>query len=274
MPKPSRVFPSKSQTRRLLVSARQAATAAAELVERRTSGPRPPAAHRKGEGDFVTAVDLAAEDVLRRHLLAAHPDHGFLGEESGGVALAAAEFIWVVDPVDGTSNVTRGLRPFGVSVACLRRGQPVAAAVYCFPEAHLYSAGLGLGAFRGRRRIPRPRPKLDDGAILGVQWLRTSRRLPFLPALLESGARIRNWGCTVVQLCDVAMGRLDANLQEQGKIWDIAAAGLIVEEAGGRFTTWSGQPLFPFTSLDGEVDHPSLASAGITHRRLVDLLSR
>ena len=69
------------------------------------------------------------------------------------------------------------------------------------------------------------------------------------------------------------MGRLDANLQEQGKIWDIAAAGLIAQEAGAHFTDWHGRPFFPVASLDGRIDYPSLAAAGPTHRRLVGLLS-
>ena len=159
-----------------------------------------------------------------------------------------------------------------VSVACLHRLQPVAAAVYCFPEGALYSAAKGLGAFRGRQRLSPPKTHLDDSAILGVQWIRGVRRLAFLPRLLETGARIRNHGCTVAQLCDVAMGRLDANLQEQGKIWDVAAAGLIAEEAGARFTDWRGRPIFPFPSLQADLDHPSLAAMPGVHRRLVRLL--
>lgn len=272
MPERTWEFLSERQTRRVLATARASATAVGELVSRRVSRGPPPRPSRKGIGDFVTAVDLAAEAGLRRQLLSAHPDHGFLGEE-GGSHDAGSDYVWVVDPVDGTSNMSRGLRPFAVSVACLYRRHPVAAAVYCLPEGKLYSAARGLGAYRGRRRIKRPRTRLDDGAILGVQWIRGERDLAFLPGLLATGARIRNLGCTVAQLCDVAMGRLDANVQEQGKIWDVAAAGLIVEEAGGRFTDWQGRAIFPFPDLDGSIDHPSVAAVGATHRRLIDILS-
>jgi myo-inositol-1(or 4)-monophosphatase len=262
--------PSASTLRALLSTARSAVRMAGTRVRR--AGLRPPELRRKGPGDFVTDLDLRVEDDLRRWLTAAHPGHGFLGEESGPSA-TEKDLVWVVDPIDGTSNFGRGLPCHAVAVACLFRGRPVAAAMSCQPEDRIYSAAAGLGAFRGRRRIRMQPRRLDDRAIIGCQWHRSSTSLGFVEDLVATGARLRNLGSTVVQLCDLVMGRLDANVQEQGRIWDIAAPGLLVMEAGGRFTSWDGRPVFP-ADLDGSVHHPTLAAAPALHRRLTNVLPR
>lgn len=225
---------------------------------------------RKGRGDFVTAIDLAAERKLRALLSDAHPEHGILGEELPPHQ-TDAEFTWILDPIDGTSNFGRGLPTFAVSVACMHGGAPLAVAVHCLPEAVTYSAGRGLGSYSGRRRLQLQRTRLSDATILGVQWHRGKNPLRYLESLTATGSRVRNLGCTVAQLCDVAAGRLDGNIQEQGKIWDFAAAALIVTEAGGKFTDWQGRPIFP-TDFDPDRHHPSIAAPVGVHGSLCKLL--
>ncbi|MCC6671653.1 MAG: inositol monophosphatase [Planctomycetes bacterium] len=256
--------------RRLLASARVSVAEAYALVLRR--GVRGVRARRKGVGDFVTTVDLAAERLLRARLLREYPDHGFVGEEQG-VHGAGREFVWVIDPIDGTSNFARGIPVFAVSVAVLHRGQPVAAAVRVHPEGATWSAALGLGAFRERRRVRVPRGRLDDGAVLGAQWIRGPHELPFLGVLQDTGARLRVFGCTVAQLVDVACGRLDGNVQEQGRLWDIAAAGLVLTEAGGVLTTWGGAPVFPVQDPASPQHYPTLAAPPKVHRDLLRVLA-
>jgi myo-inositol-1(or 4)-monophosphatase len=231
---------------------------------------RPADVHRKGVGDFVTRVDIECERTLRRQLTALLPEAGFLGEETDPRQVDR-DWLWVVDPVDGTSNFARGLPHFAVSVALLHLRRPLLAVIHCAPENALYTAVQGSGARRNGRRFRIPRTALDDGAIVGCQWHRGQQQLGFLARLQQRGNRIRTLGCTVTQLADVAMGRLDGNVQEQGRSWDIAAAGLLVEEAGGRFTTWSGEPVFPF--LDLSVGHtPSVAAGPKVHAALLGLL--
>ena len=95
--------------------------------------------------------------------------------------------------------------------------------------------------------------------------------MSFLAALQGQGARIRTLGSTVVQLCDAAAGRLDANVQQQGRVWDFAAAGLIAEEAGLKFTDWTGRRVFPLPSLT--VEHtPTVAARPAVHRRICQAL--
>jgi myo-inositol-1(or 4)-monophosphatase len=231
---------------------------------------RPGDVRRKGVGDFVTRVDIDCERSLRRALAALLPEAGFLGEETDPTALDR-DWLWVVDPIDGTSNFARGLVHFAVSIALLWQGQPHLAVLHCAPEDACYAAVLGAGARRNGRRIQVPPTTIDDGSIIGCQWHRGQQDLAFVARLQRPGCRIRTFGCTVTQLMDVAMGRLDANVQEQGRIWDIAAAGLVVAEAGGCFTTWTGAPVFPFRDLT--VDHtPTLAAAPAVHATLVALL--
>ena len=226
---------------------------------------------RKGEGDFVTSVDLAAERRLRRELLRAFPDHGFVGEESAAVGVDRP-FVWICDPIDGTSNYANGLPTYAVAAACLHRGRPIVAAMACAPEGEVFTAAHGLGAFCGRRRLRIPRLRVDDAAIVGLQWHRGPRDLAYLPDLLATGTRIRNLGCTVAQYCAVAAGRLTANVQEQGKVWDFVAAALVVLEAGGRVTDWQGRAIFPLRSIEAERHYPTLVAGPQPHRQLLPAL--
>ena len=183
------------------------------------------------------------------------------------------DLVWVVDPIDGTSNFARGLPHHAVAVALLERGDPVLAVLHCEPEDAVYVALRGLGVRRNARRIRMPRRRLDESAVIGCQWHRGQQRLGFLARLQSRGNRVRTLGSTVTQLADVAMGRLDANVQEQGRIWDFAAAGLVVEEAGGRFTDWAGRRLFPLRNLAATGHCRSLAAGPAVHRQLLALLA-
>ena len=114
----------------------------ADQVARAQSRLRPSDVQRKAVGDFVTAIDVRSEKRLRRELLRLLPEAGFLGEESDATAIDN-DWLWVVDPIDGTSNFSRGLPHFAVSVALLFRGQPMLAAIHCAPDGGLFTAVHG-----------------------------------------------------------------------------------------------------------------------------------
>lgn len=233
---------------------------------------RPADVRRKGAGDFVTTVDLSTERFLRARLGELLPEAGYLGEETDPRDLGA-DLVWVVDPIDGTSNFARGLPHYAISVALLGAGDPLLAAVHCEPENATYTAVRGAGARRGRRRLRMPDARVDDAAVIGCQWHRGQQHLRFVAQLQQLGNRIRTLGSTVTQLVDVAAGRLDANVQEQGMLWDFAAAGLIVEEAGGRFTDWRGGDVFPLARLP-RAHVPSIAAGPTALRQILRLLGR
>jgi myo-inositol-1(or 4)-monophosphatase len=256
-----------SRLRQLGAQAAAAARGVGATIARRHGRMRPRDVHRKGEGDFVTTADRRAEQWLRRRLLRALPGAGFLGEETAAADITA-EFVWVVDPIDGTSNFARGLPHYGVSIALVHCGRPILAALWCEPESCLYTAIAGRGACRSGKRVRIPAGFADDRAILGCQWYRGQQELGFLARAQRHGGRIRTFGSTIVQLTDVVMGRLDANIQQQGRVWDIAAAGLLVLEAGGRFTDWQGKNVFPLARLD--IGHTStIAAPPRLHPRIV-----
>lgn len=218
---------------------------------------------RKGSGDFVTTLDLRAERRLRRDLARLLPAAGFLGEETAAAALDR-ELVWVVDPIDGTSNYANGLPHYAVAVALLAGRAPVLACIHAAPEGALYTARAGAGARRNGRRLRCPPGHVDDGGMIGCQWFRGAEDLSFVQRLQRGGSRIRTFGSTVTQLLDVATGRLDANCQQQGRIWDFAAAGLVVIEAGGHLTDWRGEPVFPLARL--QAGHTAtLAAAANVH---------
>ncbi|MBI5853513.1 MAG: inositol monophosphatase [Planctomycetes bacterium] len=257
--------------RELLASAWRIAGDAAELV-RAAARDRPRRdVRRKGEGDFVTAIDLRIERQVRDAVRARHPDHGFLGEESEPVR-PDAEFVWVVDPIDGTSNFAQGLPEYAVSIACLSAGRPLVAAVHAEPRAEQFTAIAGTGAWRNGRRLRVEAAALSDATVIGAQWMRAVHEPALLAALSRSGARVRVFGSTVTQLCDVAVGRLHANVQTQGRVWDLAAAALIAKEAGAIVSDWRGRPILPFASLDPALHHPSLVAAPGLHAELVERL--
>jgi myo-inositol-1(or 4)-monophosphatase len=266
-----RTAPAESHVREILrVATAAAEEAGAEVARRFRDRPRRDV-ERKGAGDFVTRIDRAVERMLRRRLLDAFPDHGFVGEESGAER-PEADFVWIVDPIDGTSNFAQGLPVHAVSVACLHLGDPIAAALHCAPGQQTYRAQRGRGAFCGRTRLKVESVRLNDASVVGAQWFRGEFAPDFLGPLCRSGARVRTFGSTVTQICDVATGRLHANVQQQGKIWDIAAVGLLAEEAGARFTDFDGRRILPFPDLDPDRHYPSIAAPASMHRALVRLL--
>lgn len=262
--------PAHRAARRLLRPLVAAVTEVAGVVQRAQARLQPRDIRAKGEGDYVTTVDVRGERLLRRALLRALPEAGFLGEETPASELGR-DWLWVVDPIDGTSNFAHGLPHFAVSAALLFRGRPLLACVHCAPEGALYTALDGGGARRDGRRIRVRERTLDAGAIVGCQWHRGQQDLAFLARLQKRGNRIRTFGSTVTQLADVAMGRLDANVQEQGRVWDYAAAGLVAVEAGARFTDWRGRDVFPLANL--AIGHTAtIAAPPGLHAQVVRLL--
>lgn len=261
----------RARLQRVRLAVESVVEAIARDVVRRQRGLQRADVRRKGAGDFVTSIDVAAERTLQRRLRRVLPEAGFVGEESAPDAIGAG-LSWVVDPIDGTSNYAAGLPQFAVSVALLDRGAPLLGVLWCLPEDCGYTAIAGQGAFRHGRRVAMPAGRRGDAAIYGCQWHRGQQDLEFLAALQRDGGRVRTFGSTVVQLADVVMGRLDANVQQQGRIWDFAAAGLLVLEAGGRFTDWNGRPVFPLRQWPS--GHTATIAAGpAVHRRLVQRLA-
>jgi myo-inositol-1(or 4)-monophosphatase len=187
--------------------------------------------------DIVTEADRASERLVRDTILAARPDDGFVGEEGSELA-GTSGVVWIVDPIDGTVNYLYGLPHFAVSIAAEVDGRVVAGVVLA-PDLGLeYVATDGGGATCNGAPI-----RCRDVVPLGERLVGTgfnyeqeirARQASYLARLLPRVRDIRRLGSCALDLCSVASGRLDAYIEEGAHIWDHAAAGLVVAEAGGH----------------------------------------
>lgn len=207
--------------------------------------------------DIVTVMDQRAQDLLRSRLHASRPQDGFLGEEEGG-ADARSPITWVVDPIDGTVNYLYGIPSYAVSVAAVvgdpsRAGawRPVAGAVVNPVTAQAFHARLGAGAWRRTGtgpdealRLLEP-PELSQ-ALIGTGFGYDARRRAWqgrvLAEVIPAVRDIRRIGSAALDLCAVAAGTLDGYYERGLNAWDMAAAWLVVTEAGGAVTGLAGDP--------------------------------
>ncbi len=194
----------------------------------------------KGVNNFVTEVDINAEREIIYHLQKAFPEHAILGEESGLIGNAEAEYRWIIDPLDGTTNFIRGIPHYAVSIACMYRGKIEHAVVVDPVRNEEFTASRGRGAQLNGHRIRVSDLGSLDGALLGTG-------IPFknhcddklepysksIEILASQCAGIRRAGAASLDLAYVAAGRLDAFWEIGLAQWDIAAGVLLVREAGG-----------------------------------------
>ncbi len=210
----------------------------------------------KGRFDLVTQADLAAQEVVRRHVLGAFPNHGFIGEE-GGAHSAEHEYRWIVDPLDGTTNYVHGVPHYAVSLALEHRGRLLVGAVFNPATGECFTAVEGQGAFLNDHPIRVSGVESPDGALaaMGLPAGMTPDS-PDLKVMLKALFRcqsIRRTGSASLNLCYLAAGRFDVCWSFSTKVWDIAAGVLLIREAGGAVAAVDGGP---FT-----LDDPRLLAA-------------
>lgn len=191
---------------------------------------------RKGQNDFVSEVDRLAEQEVFNTLKRAYPDHAVIGEESGGEA--DRDYVWVVDPLDGTTNFLHGFPHYAVSIALLHKGQVEVGVIYDPMRDELFTAKRGGGAtLDGRRIRMAPKRGLAE-TVIGTGF--PFKQRDHLPAymgmfqdVLERAGDIRRTGSAALDLAWVACNRLDGFWEIGLNQWDMAAGTLLVREAGG-----------------------------------------
>jgi len=220
----------------LLVLAVGTAREAGELILRLRDEGVEVAGTKSSEIDIVTRADQAAEALVKERLLGARPDDGMLGEEGDDVR-GTSGVVWIVDPIDGTVNYLYGLPHFSVSIAAEVDGEVVAGVVVAPALALEYVATLGGGAScKGRPIHPRASVPLAErlvGTGFSYEQPARAREATYIARLLPRVRDLRRLGSCALDLCAVASGTLDAYVEEGPHIWDHAAAGLVVLEAGG-----------------------------------------
>ena len=202
---------------------------------------------RKAPNDFVTEVDQAAEQVIIETLLAAYPGHGILAEESGGEHGAQdSEYVWIIDPLDGTTNFIHGFPSYCVSIGLSVRGKMEQAVVYDPTRNDLFTATKGRGAFLNDRRIRVSKRTDLTGTLLATGFPfrkgdNFPRYLAMLSDIMPRTAGLRRPGAAALDLAYVAAGRTDGFFESGLKPWDIAAGSLLVTEAGGLIGNFTGE---------------------------------
>lgn len=203
---------------------------------------------QKGRNDFVSDADLAAEQAVIQTIQRHYPEHAILAEESG--QQGDSEYVWVIDPLDGTTNYLHGHPVFSVSVGLMCKGRVEHGVVYDPLRQELFTASRGQGAQLDGRKIRVSGRTSLERALLGTGFpFRDSNMAldPYLNMLIgaiKTTEGIRRAGSAALDLCYVAAGRLDGYWETGLSIWDLAAGTLIVREAGGIISGLNGSEDF------------------------------
>jgi myo-inositol-1(or 4)-monophosphatase len=198
----------------------------------------------KGRNDYVSEIDRSAEreiiDIIRKH----YPEHAILAEESG--RSGEHDSVWIIDPLDGTTNFLHGFPVFAVSIAVQQRGRLEIGVVYDPMRQEVFTAARGAGAHLENRRMRVSKQRTLEGALLATGFpyrqddQYTDNYYAMLRTLAGLTAGIRRPGSAALDLAYVAAGRVDGFWELGLKPWDTAAGTLLVQEAGGRVSTLGG----------------------------------
>jgi myo-inositol-1(or 4)-monophosphatase len=230
----------------LVDAARHAAAAGAAHL--RTAGqPGHAAWTEKARRDFVTDVDRAVESLVGDALRAAVPGSAVVGEELTPAAARDGDVVWIVDPLDGTTNFLHGYPQYAVSIGCVVAGELSVGVVHDVTRDLVYRGATGHGAWLGDARLA-VSPLADPARALvgtGFPFKDMDQVEPYLrqlAAVLQASSGARRAGSASLDLADVAAGRLDAFWELSLAPWDVAAGVVLIREAGGVVTTLAGDP--------------------------------
>jgi myo-inositol-1(or 4)-monophosphatase len=224
----------------------------------------------KGSRDFVTEVDRTAERLIAEVLLAAEPSGRIVGEELTP-SVVTEGLVWIVDPLDGTTNFLHGFPSYAVSIGAAVDGVLQAGVVMHVPHGQLYAASRGGGAWLGEHRLTVSPIRDPEFALIGTGFpFKDASTLPeYLGQFERVAARvsgIRRAGSAALDLVDVAAGRFDAFWEQQLSAWDIAAGTLLIREAGGVVTDLGGR--------DVGIEHSGIVAGNpVMHEWLLEVLS-
>jgi len=252
-----------------LETAIQAARAAGQLLRERL-GTSYQISH-KGPTDLVTEIDRQAQDLIASILHKAFPTYGLLGEEGDQTRVSEGP-CWIVDPLDGTVNYIHSYPFFAVSIALERDGELVAGVVYNPILDELFVAEKGKGATLNGRPIHVSTTDRLEASVLasgfpyGV-WTSDDDNSREWRRLLKRALSLRCDASAAIDLCHVAMGRLDGHWEQELGAWDMAAGALMVQEAGGQVTQVTGEPFSPY-------GRGILATNGHLHAEMLTALTR
>lgn len=223
---------------------------------------------RKSKNDIVSEADIAVEKYLIGEIRQRYPDHGVHGEESGDIA--GREYRWVIDPIDGTTSFVHGQPFYSVSIAVEKNGELILAAVNAPALKELFEAQKGYGAFLNNKPIQVSKEnKLSDSVLsTGFACIRFGlehNNLPYFNTILPQLRDVRRYGSAAIDLCYTACGRLEGFWELNLQPHDVAAGFLILSEAGGVYSD--------FTGTQENIYSEILGTNGLIHEEVVNMFS-
>lgn len=257
------------ETFALLSVAQDAASQAGEIL--RAEWRDPQRLPDKGFRDWVTETDYRAQRQITRVIGKQFPGHGFLTEEADDTLSSTGPVVWVVDPVDGTSNFSRQQPNFCISLAAVADGAVQVGVIYDPIRQEMFSAAAGRETTLDGQPLQASTVSELANAVIGLDWAHEQRKrqhsLDALAAVAHQVHTIRALGSAALALAWVAAGRLDAYFNVGLKPWDVAAAALLIRQAGGRLSDWQDRPWSP-----AEAHEACVASNGRIHSALLTSL--
>ncbi len=222
---------------------------------------------KEGRHNLVTESDTACEALILSHIKMEYPNHNFLAEESGVSIKSESEFLWVIDPLDGTVNFAHHIPMFAVSIACVKKGQVISGVILHPLLNELFVAEKGNGAYLNGVKITVTETKELDKAILSTGFPYNAFEDPhkcieLFTHFIKEGLPIRRIGSAALDLAYLASGRYDAFWEVSLQAWDFAAGMLLIQEAGGTCSSFDGNAL----SLK---ESPILASNTHLHESMI-----
>ena len=225
---------------------------------------------RKHAHDYVSYVDKGSEQMIVKALRELLPDAGFITEE-GSAGHTDEQYVWVVDPLDGTTNFIHGFAPYAVSIALCKGREIVVGVVYEIVSDECFYAWQGGGAFMNGQPIHVGKSKIGDALLCLQLPYNSDAYKPVIKRLIEyfygNVGSIRMIGSAAIALCYVAAGRLDAYAERYIGQWDYMAGALIVKEAGGRVTNYLGEDYF----MEGD---SVIATNEVIHQELLEAVKQ
>lgn len=225
----------------------------------------------KGDKNIVTEADLASEKFIVEKIKTHFPRHTILAEEAGSIDVfeGTSEYLWIIDPLDGTTNFSHGYPCFCVSIGLERNGERIVGVVYDPTRDEMFAAEKGQGATLNGRRIQVSSVDEMDRALLVTGFpydvARREKFVEMFSKFILNAQAVRRDGSAAIDLAYVACGRFDGFWEDGLSAWDTAAGALIVEEAGGRMSHYNGSAYSPHQKQ-------MVASNGLLHERMLEIL--
>ncbi|MCX8104859.1 MAG: inositol monophosphatase [Ignavibacterium album] len=220
--------------------------------------------------NLVTEVDKKSEQTIIEFIRKNFPSHNILAEE-GGEKKSSSDYIWVIDPLDGTTNFAHGLPIFSVSIGVQYKEETIAGVVYDVMRDVVYSAEKGSGAFENGKKISvSSNEKIEESLLVtGFPYnvaQNPEKAFERFIVMLKTARAVRRLGSAAIDFCYVANGVFDGFWEVHLNPWDICAGKLIVEEAGGKVTDFNGNPISIFNKT-------ILSTNGKIHNKMIELLN-